>query len=86
MTPSDTMSLEAIFNEFFNLAPEGVILFEGLEYLISNAGFKAILRMIQQLNDKVVMMGGTIYLLIDLDVLEEKEARLLKRECSSPRE
>ena len=53
--PSDTMNLFLVLTEFFKRAPEGVILFEGLEYLISIAGFERFLHIVQLLNDKIAL-------------------------------
>ncbi len=82
--PSDTMNLILVLSEFFKRTPEGVVLFEGVEYVISIAGFKRFLHIVQLLNDKIAMTNGTIYMILDLGVLEEKEARYIMRECLPP--
>ncbi len=84
--PSDTMNLILVLTEFFKRAPRGMILFEGVEYVISIAGFERFLHIVQLLNDKIAMTEGTIYMILELGVLEEKEARNILRECLTPSE
>ncbi len=84
--PSDTMTLLLVISEFFKRAPEGVILFEGIEYIVSITGFERFLRIVQLLNDKIAMLDGTIYMIVDLGVLKEKEARYVLRESLQPPE
>jgi len=84
--PSDTMTLLLVISEFFKRAPEGVVLFEGIEYIISMTGFERFLHIIQILNDKIATLDGTIYMVLDLGVLEEKEARYILRESLLPPE
>ncbi len=82
--PSDTMTLLLVISEFFKRAPEGVILFEGIEYIVSITGFERFLHIVQLLNDKIAMLDGTIYMIVDLGVLKEKEARYIMRESLEP--
>ncbi len=82
--PSDTMNLLLVLTEFFKRAPKGVVLFEGVEYVISIAGFERFLHIVQLLNDKIAITEGTIYMILDLGVLEEKEAKHMLRECLQP--
>ena len=80
--PSYITRLSTILLEFLEHAPEGVILFEGVEYLLSIVGFNDLLGLIQLLNDRVARCEGAIYMVLDMDVLEKKEAKHLQRECS----
>ncbi|MFB0544699.1 MAG: DUF835 domain-containing protein [Asgard group archaeon] len=82
--PSDTMNLLLVLTKFFKRAPKGVVLFEGVEYVISIAGFERFLHIVQLLNDKIAITEGTIYMILDLGVLEEKEAKHMLRECLQP--
>ena len=82
VNPLNISRLSTILLEFLEHAPEGVILFEGVEYLLSIVGFNDLLGLIQLLNDKVARCEGAIYMVLDMDVLDKKEAKHLQRECN----
>ncbi len=84
LDPSNITRLSMVLTEFFKHAPNGFVLFEGVEYLLSIVGFKDLLNLIQLLNDKIALNEGTIYMVLDLGVLDEKEARHIQRECLQP--
>jgi len=84
LNPSNITRLSMVLTEFFKRAPNGVVFFEGIEYLLSIVGFQDILGLIQILNDKIALTKGTIYIIIDMGVLDSKQIRFIKRECLSP--
>lgn len=84
LNPSNITRLSMVLTEFFKRAPDGVVYFEGIEYLLSNVGFQDLLNLIQLLSDKIALNEGTIYLILDLGVLDDKEARYIQRECLPP--
>ncbi len=84
VSPTNIARLSMVLCEFFDCASGGVILFEGVEYILSIVGFQDMLNLIQLLNDKLALTGGAIYMILDLEVLDEKEARYIQRECLEP--
>ena len=82
--PSNITRLSLVFSEFFKHAPGGVVLFEGVEYLLSIVGFSDLLNFIQVLNDKIAMIDGTVYMILDLEILEDYQQHHLRRECLEP--
>lgn len=84
LNPSNITRLSMVLTEFFKQAPDGVVFFEGMEYLLSIVGFQNLLNLIQIINDKIALIEGTIYLILDIGVLDDKEARYIWRECRSP--
>jgi hypothetical protein len=82
--PSNITRLSLVFSEFFKHAPTGVVLFEGVEYLLSIVGFSDLLNFIQLLNDKIAMIDATVYTVIDMDILEDYQQHHLRRECLEP--
>lgn len=84
LNPSNLTRLSMVLTEFLRRAPEGVILFEGTEYLLSIVGFQSLLNLIQLLNDKIAESQGAIFLILDLAVLNEKEKKYIQRECLEP--
>ena len=81
VAPTDIAKLSMIITEFYKIAPNGCIFFEGGEYIISNVGFPRFLKFIEFLNDKVASINGAVGIIMDIKTLEPKEARALEREC-----
>lgn len=81
INPSDIVNLSILISEFYKRAPDGLVLFEGIEFLLSNVDFSRVLRLVQILNDKVSMNDGAIFLVMDLETLEERKRSQLEREC-----
>ncbi|MFW6193901.1 MAG: PAS domain S-box protein [Halobacteriota archaeon] len=79
--PTDVVTLSVVISEFFKRAPEGVILFEGVEYLLSNVEFSRVLKLIQILADRVSMAEGAIYLVLDTETLGKRQMKQIEREC-----
>ena len=58
---------------------EGVILLDGLEFLIINNGFLQTLMFVEHVNEFVMQHRATLLLPVSPDTLEEKELALLER-------
>lgn len=58
----------------------GIIILEGLEYLISQNSYQIILRFIQLLNDKIMLSNGIVVIPLDPLILDERELHLLERD------
>ena len=72
------LSIEVV--NFIKETKNGIILLEGLEYLISQNSYQIILRFIQLINDKVMLSNCIILVPIDPLVLNERELHLLERD------
>ena len=57
---------------------EGVVLLDGLEYLIINNGFLQILKLVEHLNGFMMQRKATVLLPVSPDALEPKELLLLE--------
>jgi len=58
---------------------EGVILLDGLEFLIINNGFLQTLMFVEHVNEFIMQHRATLLLPVSPDTLEEKELALLER-------
>ncbi len=58
---------------------EGVILLDGLEFLIINNGFLQTLMFVEHVNEFIMQQRGILLLPVSPDTLEEKELALLER-------
>ena len=72
------LSMEII--NFINGSENGIILLEGLEYLISQNSYQIILHFIQLINDKIMLSNSTIIVPLDPLILNERELHLLERD------
>ena len=57
-----------------------VVLIDGVDYLITNNGFKPVLRLVQILRDQVSVHGSILLISIPPAVIEEGDLRLLEKE------
>jgi len=76
-------NLSRLTNEIVNFNKEsknGIILLEGLEYLISQNSYQIILRFIQLINDKIMLSNCIIIVPIDPLIFNERELHLLERD------
>jgi two-component system cell cycle response regulator len=77
--PSDVV----IVVEDFLRKVDGIILLEGLPYLISEYGFPSVLRLIYDLMEIVIMKNSRFLLTVDPRTLDERELALLEEELES---
>ncbi|WP_094228381.1 DUF835 domain-containing protein [Methanolobus psychrotolerans] len=65
--------------DFLNKIDDGVVLMDGLEYLILDNDFLSVVKLIEQTNDTIMASSSRMILQMDSNVLEKKEFHLLKR-------
>jgi hypothetical protein len=58
-----------------------IILLDGVEYLISNNDFAIVLRLLQQIRDKVSTSESKLLIPLNSQALDSKQLTLLEREC-----
>lgn len=58
---------------------QGLIIIDGIEYLIVENGFKGFLKFLSHLRDYAVLNSTVIYLVTDLNSLDEKQRAALTR-------
>ncbi len=75
--------LESIKKEVFDFLdrnPDGVVVLDGMEYLIRIHGFSSILELLWILKDRIASTGASMLIPLDTRVLSEADAAILKRE------
>jgi small GTP-binding protein len=80
VVPTFLPQLNTLIIDFIQKHNDVVIILEGIEYLIDQNDFKAVLRLVHSLNDYI--MGSNARLLIPLDplILQERELHILTRD------
>jgi hypothetical protein len=80
---SGLQEMSILVSKFIDENGSTVILLEGLEYLISNNSFQVVLRLIQQLRDKVSTSNSKMIIPLNPNALEDKQLSLLEGECQT---
>jgi hypothetical protein len=75
--------LSILVSRFIDDNKQSIILLEGIEYLISNNNFPVVLRLIQQLRDKVSTSESKMIIPLNPNTLEDKQISLLENECQT---
>ena len=80
--PKDLEKLSLALEEFLS-KQGGVVLLDGIEYLITNNNFITVLKLIQSLRDQVAINRSILLLSINPSTMEMHQINLLKREVDT---
>jgi len=78
--PKDLEKLSLALEQFLSQAGGGIVLLDGLEYLITNNNFITVLRLIQSLRDQVAINQSILLMAVNRSTLESHQLNLLERE------
>ena len=81
--PKDLEKLSVSLEQFLGQSEGGVILLDGLEYLITNNNFLTVLRLVQSLRDQVAINHSILMLVLNPSTLDAHELNLLEKEVDS---
>ena len=79
ISPTNLGILTHTLIQFVEENPQGVILLDGLEYLVSNNDFNKVLRVIDQVNDHISQTKALMIIPVDPRAFDQKELALLER-------
>ena len=84
IVPTNLLHLTHVIENFMktNQAATSFVLLDGFEYLVTQNDFASVLRVIQKINEKVVLCSARFLIPLDPKILSEKELRLIEREMS----
>jgi isoleucyl-tRNA synthetase len=80
LRPKDLEKLSFSIEQFLSSNQGGVILLDGLEYLITNNNFLTVLRFLQTLRDQVAINHSILLLAVNPSTLDPHELNLLEKE------
>ncbi|WP_424358377.1 DUF835 domain-containing protein [Methanocella sp. MCL-LM] len=80
MKPDNLTGLGATLGKFLAGTSNGLVLIDGVEYLMTRNGFEAVLKLVQFLNDKIMQSDCVVILCMDPLTLEERQYNLLRTE------
>ena len=78
--PKDLEKLSLALEQFLSQPDGGIVLLDGLEYLITNNNFITVLRLIQSLRDQVAINQSILLMAVNRSTLESHQLNLLERE------
>jgi isoleucyl-tRNA synthetase len=79
LRPKDLEKLSYSLEQFLSTS-EGIILLDGLEYLITNNNFLTVLRFVQSLRDQVAINKSILLMALNPSTLDPHELNLLEKE------
>ncbi len=79
IAPTNLGILTHMLIKFVEENPSGVVLLDGLEYLVSNNDFNKVLRVIDQVNDHIILSKSVLIIPVDPRAFTQKELALLER-------
>lgn len=79
ISPTNLGILAHTIIQFIDANPTGIVLLDGIEYLVSNNDFNKVLRMIDQINDHISQSKAVMIIPVDPRAFEQKELALLER-------
>lgn len=77
--PTSLGMLAHAVEEFLSKAKDGVVLLDGVEYLVTNNDFKKVARTIEQINDSVMSYQGYLLITVDPRTFDPKELAILEK-------
>jgi hypothetical protein len=77
--PKDLEKLSLSLEQFIS-QEKGIVVIDGIEYLITNNNFITVLRLVQALRDQVAMHGAILLFSVNPSALDEHQLHLLERE------
>lgn len=80
MKPDNLTGLGATLGKFLAESKGGLVLLDGIEYLMTRNGYEAVLKLIHFLNDKVMTSDSMVLCSIDPLTMEERQYRILLTE------
>jgi len=82
VSPNNLAHLASSIREFLSGGEGGVVIIEGLEYLITQNDFRGVLKFVQLINEQVVLDKGYLLVPVDEATLDPKDFSLVEREMS----
>lgn len=82
VSPNNLAHLASAVRDFLSKGENGVVIIEGLEYLMTQNDFRSVLKFIQLINEQVVLDKGYLLVPVDEATMDPKDFSLVEREVS----
>ena len=81
--PDELTKLRKTLENFIEKAEHGILLFDGLEYLVAQNGFETVLKFTHSLNDVIMLQNSLAIWVMDPLALDTRELHILRKETRS---
>ena len=81
--PDELTKLRKTLENFIEKAEHGILLFDGLEYLVAQNGFETVLKFTHSLNDVIMLRNSLAIWVMDPLALDTRELHILRKETRS---
>ena len=81
--PTHLEGIKKYSEEFLKNSPRGLLIIDGIEYLISHNDFEDVLNLVQFFNDLASMTETTMIMSVSPSILKPNELKILEREVDS---
>jgi Protein of unknown function (DUF835). len=81
--PDNITGLAATINKFMADAKDGLILLDGMEYLMMRSSYETLLKFVHYLNDRVMQSNSRAIFCIDAKTIDERQLHILMSEMAS---
>ncbi len=81
--PDELTKLRKTLENFIEKADQGILLFDGLEYLVAQNGFDTVLKFTHSLNDAIMLRNSLAIWVLDPQALDIRELHILRKETRS---
>lgn len=86
LEPTRLMKIHSTISDFVKATKGAVVLLDGLEYLITENGFSAVMKAIQLTNEEVAMNGAFLLVPVDPRTMDTQQLGYIEREFTLPEE
>jgi len=80
VTPTNLGKVAHAINTFLKTSSRGVVVLEGLEYLVNNNDFTKVLRLIEDLHEKTIKYGCLMIIPVNPAVYSKRDVEMLQEE------
>ena len=80
ISPEDLTKLDSTIKNFVKEADDGIVIFEGLEYLSIHNNFNSVIKFTNSLTDALAQASSRLLVLIDSKAFESKDFHILKKD------
>jgi PAS domain S-box-containing protein len=80
--PDNISGLAATIHKFMADAKDGLILLDGMEYLMMRSSYETLLKFVHYLNDRVMQSNSRAIFCIDIQTIDERQLHILMSEMT----
>lgn len=80
--PDNITGLAATIYKFMNEAQDGLVLLDGMEYLMMRSSYETMLKFVHYINDRIMMSNSRAIFCIDSQTIDDRQTHILMSEMT----